>query len=107
MLIYADLESCTLAISMVNSFPPEILVTDPDAYPASDVGTWGDISTGALSVQQLCLMDRTKSGMPKWTGWSQVGMFVMFYLSCFVVDGFFVGILMMGMTADRGCIYQE
>lgn len=87
---------------MVNSFPPSVLVTDPDAYPASDVGTWGDISTGGVSVQQLCLMDRIKPGMPKWTGWSQVGMF-MFYLLCFLVEIFFVGALM-GMTADRGCI---
>lgn len=72
----AGLESCTLVISMVNSFPASILVTNPNDYPASDVGTWGDISNGGVSVQQLCLMDKIKSGMPKWTGWSQVGMFI-------------------------------
>ena len=74
---------------MVNSFPPTILVNDPDAYPASDVGRWGDISTGGVSVQQFCLMDKIKPGMPKWTGWSQVGMF-MFYLFRTFCGGWFL-----------------
>ena len=82
------LESCTLAISMVNSFPPNILVKYPDTYPTSDVGMWKDILAGAVSVQRLCLGDRINPGMPKWTGWSPVGMFVpvlsiMFCGGCF------------------------
>ena len=78
------LESCALAIEMVNTFPPNVLVSDPAAYPASDVSTWSDISAAALAVQQRCLLSREAAGMPKWTGWSQVGMlcYVMF-LSCF------------------------
>ena len=59
---------------MVETFPPEVLVPYPPGYPQSDVATWGDISEAALTVLKLCLMDKVEPGMPKWTGWSQVGM---------------------------------
>ncbi len=72
------LGSCALAIEMVDTFPPGVLVPQPAAYPVSDVATWGDISAAALMVQKHCLMARTEKGMPQWTGWSWVGMFMFF-----------------------------
>ena len=59
---------------MVDSFPSDVLVPYPAGYPESDVATWAAISAAALAVLQLCLMDKVDPGMPKWTGWSQVGM---------------------------------
>ena len=61
---------------MVHSFPPNILVPYPDSHPTSDVAKWKDILAGAVAIQRLCLGDKINPGMPKWTGWSAVGMFV-------------------------------
>ena len=68
---------------MVETFPAGVLVPQPAAYPASDVATWGDISAAAVAVHKHCLMNRVDAGMPKFTGWSQIGMF-MFFLSIVV-----------------------
>ncbi len=68
---------------MVNTFPADVLVPEPAAYPASDVGTWGDISAAALAVHQRCLTNREEAGMPQWTGWSQVGMLYLFFVFLF------------------------
>ena len=67
--------SCALAIEMVETFPPKVLMPYPASYPASDVGTWGAVSAAALGVYKYCLMEHAEKGMPKFTGWSQVGMY--------------------------------
>ena len=89
---------------MVDTFPPGVLVPNPAAYPASDVATFADISAAALMVCQHCLFHKEEAGMPKWTGWSWVGMFICFSFLSRVVSGcvwLFVGILM-GMVWDNG-----
>lgn len=64
---------------MIETFPPKVLVPYPDSWPASDVGTWGEIIGAALTVQKRCLWQEVEEGMPKFTGWSQVGVYMFFF----------------------------
>ena len=87
------LGSCALAIEMVETFPPKVLMPYPARYPASDVGTWGAISAAALGVYKYCLMEHAEEGMPKVTGWSQVGMYMFSFILSEVFLGIYVGLV--------------
>ena len=73
-------KSCALAIEMVETFPPGVLVPYPASFMESDVGTWGEVSAAALAVHKYCLLGEVEEGMPKFTGWSQVGMFMFYFI---------------------------